>query len=246
MNPLSQAHPTAIGASRFSFREVSTCAEFDELLRLRYLVYSRHGYLDASCRSFAVDCYDRCSRFVAVYHRDDQGKETMIGGGRIVLSNGEPNAATLDEISRQARCPVPAPRKHVYSVQEFMNFDEVLSESRKTRCELVEFGRLFVHPDWQRAKLGSHLVYAAYGLALANGAGLGIGLVPPQLLGFYTRCGCRLIEGKGSCYALNHELVPVVVDLRATTESHREVRLAVSALQTSGCWTVQIRGTSGE
>jgi GNAT superfamily N-acetyltransferase len=238
LSPKAAQARTAGG--QLSLREISCSVELLPLLRLRQLVYSHQGYLDASSRRIDVDCYDRHSRFVGAYYQDGQGIEEMIGGVRLILAEGEPNGAALDELLAQERHPVPDPRKRAYAAQEQMDFDEVVSWSRESGRQLVEFGRLVIHPDWQKSKFGPHLVYAIYGLALINGIDLGLALIPSRLLGFYTRCGCRLLERLGSIHYMKHEVVPIAVDLRALGDGQREAVSAAEAMRNSGSWTVPL------
>jgi hypothetical protein len=229
---------------QLSFREISCLVELHRLLRLRKLVYSQQGYLDASSRPIDIDSYDRHSRFVGAFYQDDQGMEEMIGGARFILAEGEPNGEALDELLEQERHPAaPAPRKCTYAAQEVMDFDEAVSWSRKSGRQLVEFGRLVIHPDWQKGKFGTRLVYAIYGLALINGIDLGLAVIPSRLLGFYTRCGCRLLEEMGSIHYMHHEVVPIAVDLRTMTDGRRESLGAAEAMRISGCWTMPVHNT---
>jgi GNAT superfamily N-acetyltransferase len=244
MDLSSQTVETRPGGNRLSLREISSSIELHRLLRLRQLVYAHQGYLDASSQSIDIDSYDRHSRFVGAYYQDGQGREEMIGGVRLILAETEPNGAALDRLLKQELHPAPAPRKCTYAAQEVTNFDEVVTSSRQSGRRLVEFGRLVIHPDRQKAGLGATLVYAIYGLALINGIDLGLALIPSRLLGFYTRSGCRLLEGRGVITYMHTDAVPIIADLRALKGEQREAFEAAEALRSTGCWTVPVKHSS--
>jgi GNAT superfamily N-acetyltransferase len=231
---------TCAAEGQLSLREVSCPLELLRLLRLRQHVFSREGYLDASSDHIDVDSYDRHSRFIAAYYRDGHGTEEMIGGVRLILAEGEPNAAALAELLAQEHHSSPEPRKCTYAVQEAMDFDEIVRWSRESGRRLVEFGRLVIRPDWQKSKFGPRLVYAIYGLALIHGIDLGVALVPSRLLGFYTRHGCRLLDGHNTFTYMHTEVVPIVADLRALEGGQREAFEAAEALRSAGSWTVSM------
>jgi GNAT superfamily N-acetyltransferase len=222
-------------------REVSGPFELSQLLRLRQLVYLDEGYFDASPGGIDIDSYDRHSRFVGAYYRDADGIERLIGGARMILAEGEPNGPALDELLKQEVHPAPMPRRCTYAVQEQMNFDDVVSESTESGHRLVEFGRLVVRPDLQRSNFGIRLVHAIYGLALSRGIDMGVALIPSRLLKFYLRCGCSLLEGRGSVHYMRHETVPIAVDLHALGDSQRESFAAAEAMRASGCWSVPVQ-----
>ena len=222
------------------FRELSSSDELHQLFRLRHLVYSNQGYWEASSRRFDIDSYDRHSRFVGAFYSRDKDCEQLIGGARLILAEGEPNGPVLDRMLQNAECPAPPPRRFAYTAQELMGFEQIVQFAQRSQRSLVEFGRTVIHPDWQNGKLGVRLVYAIYGLALKYGIDLGLALVPPRLVSFYSRCGCHLLSGKGSTHYTHTELAPVVVDLHALTGNQREALLAHHQLKNDGAWVVPL------
>ncbi|MBS2040987.1 GNAT family N-acetyltransferase [bacterium] len=221
--------------TQLRFRELTSCEELHQLFRLRHLVYSSQGYWDPDSRRFDVDAYDRYSRFVGAFFGEE-----LIGGSRLIMAEGQPNGPALEQLLRQSGCPAPPERRFAYTAQELMGFEQIVDFARRARRRLVEFGRTVIHPDWQNGKLGVRLVYAIYGLALKYGIDLGLALVPPRLVGFYSRCGCHLLTGKGSTHYTHTELAPVIVDLHALVGEQREAMLAYHYLEKEGEWVVPL------
>lgn len=226
------------------FRELTSREELYQLFRLRHLVYSNQGYWEPESKRFDVDSYDRYSRFVGAYYSHDGLPEELIGGARLILAEGEPNAQSLDRLLQDSDCPAPPERRCAYTAQELMGFEQIVNFAQRAHRQLVEFGRTVIHPEWQNGKLGVRLVYAIYGLALKYGIDLGLALVPPRLVGFYSRCGCHLLSGKGSTHYTHTELAPVIVDLQALVGEQREALLAQHFLEKDGQWVVPLYNQS--
>ena len=237
MNLLQQ--PVQPHNAELCFRELSSPEDLYLLFRLRHLVYSNQGYWEAASRRIDVDSYDRHSRFVGAFYRRPESEE-LIGGARLILDDGEPNGETVDALLEKFQCNAPPPRRCSYTAQELMGFEQIVSFSQRARRSLVEFGRTVIHPEWQNGKLGVRLVYAIYGLALKYGIDLGLALVPPRLVSFYSRCGCHLLSGKGSTHYTHTELAPVVVDLNVLTGAQREAMVAHHQLQHDGQWVLPL------
>lgn len=237
MNLLQQAVQPHI--AELCFRELSSPEDLYQLFRLRHLVYSNQGYWDVASRRIDVDSYDRHSRFVGAFYRRADSAE-LIGGARLILDEGEPNGEAVDQLLQEFQCSAPPPRRCSYTAQELMGFEQIVSFSQRAQRSLVEFGRTVIHPEWQNGKLGVRLVYAIYGLALKYGIDLGLALVPPRLVSFYSRCGCHLLSGKGSTHYTHTELAPVVVDLNVLTGAQREAMVAHHQLQHEGSWLVPL------
>lgn len=234
-------HPaTQRATARLCFRELSSCNDLYQLFRLRHLVYSNQGYWDADSRRFDIDSYDRHSRFVGAFYSHGSDCEELIGGARLIMAEGEPNGPNLDRMLQESNCPAPPARRFAYTAQELMGFEQIVHFAERSKRSLVEFGRTVIHPEWQNGKLGVRLVYAIYGLALKYGIDLGLALVPPRLVSFYSRCGCHLLSGKGSTHYTHTELAPVVVDLNALTGNQREALLAHHQLKNDGAWVVPL------
>ncbi|MFN8611105.1 MAG: GNAT family N-acyltransferase [Vulcanimicrobiota bacterium] len=244
MKLLHQAARPETEIHQLRFRELTSCEELYQLFRLRHLVYSNQGYWDAESRRIDVDSYDRHSRFVGAYYSSGHNPEVLIGGARLILAEDEPNAANLDRLLQDSGSPAPPMRRCAYTAQELMGFEQIVDFAKRAQRRLVEFGRTVIHPEWQNGKLGVRLVYAIYGLALKYGIDLGLALVPPRLVGFYSRCGCHLLTGKGSTHYTHTELAPVIVDLHALVGEQREALLAQHYLVKDGEWVLPLYSQS--
>jgi len=241
VRPTSQP-PRSSG--RLLFREISSAEQLLPLLRLRHLVYSHQGYWDSQSRRVDLDAYDRHSRFVGAYFQLGNDSLALIGGARFIQADGEPFGSCVDQIVEQERLPAPATRSKSFTAQEIMDFTPAVQAAQEQQLHLVEFGRTVVHPDWQKSGLGHHLVCALYGLALNCNVGMGLALVPPRLVQFYARCGCRPMPGAGSTFYTHTELVPVVVDLNDLGECAASAREAARALKRQGQWGVTVPDTA--
>jgi len=240
MNLLQHAANPSTQSHQLCFRELSSSEDLYQLFRLRHLVYSNQGYWDAQSRHLDIDSYDRHSRFVGAFYRSGDRAEELIGGSRLILAEGEPNGQALDRLLQESGAKAPPERRCAFTAQELMGFEQIVAFAQRAKRKLVEFGRTVIHPEWQNGKLGVRLVYAIYGLSLRYGIDLGLALVPPRLVGFYSRCGCHLLDGKGSTHYTHTELAPVVVDLHALVGEQREALIAHHYLQQDGAWIVPL------
>lgn len=225
------------------FRELTTCQELADLFRLRHQVYASQGYWEKESRQLDIDAYDRNSRFVGAYHQSRHGEPLLVGGARLVLSSQEPGAVAVDEIVKTYNLEDPGLRSHDYPVESMFRLQDFDTTSDECRPYTVEFGRTVIRSEWQKAGLGVRLVHALYGLALALGIRQGVASVPPRLLPFYSRSGCRpatVARGQslGRHRGIDTDLVPVVVDLHDLQGETRESYEACHALRNGGSWTI--------
>lgn len=227
-----QSHPVQQEAI-LSFREITREPELFELFRLRHLVYSHQGYWDWESQQIDLDSYDAHSRFVGAFTDSNQ----LVGGARYIEADGNAHQRTLDSMVRRLGLQAPEPRSHNYTAEALWDFSELVTLAHGQGKKLVEFGRTVMHPDWQGSGLGQWLVSALYGLALQNGVGLGLALVPPRLLGFYAKCGCVPLPREGSAFFTHTELVPVKVDLSQLGQAAASAQQARRSLALYGSWS---------
>lgn len=229
------------------FRELTTSQELADLFRLRHQVYANQGYWEQESRQFDIDAYDRNSRFLGAYHLSRRGEPLLIGGARLVLSNQDPAATVIDEILRTFELEDPGLRSHDYPVESMFPIEDFDTRGDDCRPYTAEFGRTVIRPEWQKAGLGVRLVHALYGLALGCGIRQGVASVPPRLLPFYGRSGCRpatvvRAQSSGRHRGIDTDLVPVLVNLQELQGETRESYEAWQALRHGGSWTLWMTG----
>jgi predicted GNAT family N-acyltransferase len=223
---------TSAPTTTLTFREIHSTRRLLELLRLRHLVYSHQGYWDHSIQTYDLDAYDAHSRFIGAYTEEGQ----LVGGARFIEADQSPHRRNVKNISGSP----PPKREHSYTAQALWDFSPLVQEASLQGKRLVEFGRTVMHPEWQKSGLGRWLVVAIYALAKQYQVDLGLALVPPRLVNFYSRCGCHTIECDTPTHFTHTELVPVRIDLNQLGPVDYETRVAYDQLVHRGSYALTL------
>lgn len=213
------------------YREIKTLEELEAHFRLRHRVFSHSGYLEPEPGALDVDPFDLHSRFVGAFVSEGR-QERMVGAVRMVLQyEYSPSLRALVELlDRQG--PVLC-RRTFFPSQSTFDFSDLLGDDSR---RIVEFSRTVCDPDARGLSIGRNLVWAVYAMALNQGVDLGLGCCPPQLLGFYEKLGCRVLQGVGQGHLsqFKQDVVALAVDIGEFASRHPFLLRAAEAMRQAG------------